>query len=81
MTDIVWEEPPAHKMRGRRSQIVEFVAVLETNPGKWAFYKDGYSQRNANQSWKTKFPHIEWAIRRTDNGTYGVWARAKTEVG
>lgn len=80
MIDIRWEEPPAGDPRGRPSQIKEFVAALESNPGKWAFFKAGYSQRNANQSWKAKFPSIEWAIRRADDGTYGVWARAKEAI-
>lgn len=75
MTTIKWEEPPAARVRGTMDEIVRFVTALEGEPGRWAFFKGGYSQGNCVIRWRQKFPHIEWVTRKMDDGRYGVWAR------
>lgn len=77
MSEIVWQDPPpisrsAYDRRGKgRTQ--RFVADLQQQPGRWAFYRTLSS--SSCGSYRENFPEVEWTVRKNPDGGFDLYAR------
>lgn len=76
---IIFRDPPPETRR-TRGAAQQFVAALEANPGRWAVYAEGMTQKAATgfvSRNRRRFAQIDWRAAMEPDGNWSVYGFRK----